>query len=247
MRAGIPNAGAVSMQSRVTQVLMGRFVWRGREVWLESDAGDQWGPDWYSVVQGGWGSDEGVSKLPRPWRFADSGAPIIEGDMVMIEFVRGDVTSAVARPAPSRPTRQDWLDTSFEAGGAERLREEFTPLDLDTGAPLAGSYRLEIAVVDGRMTITQQTVRNGQVRTQVQQSEGLIELRGPLGNTEALVRGESFIGDLNTAWLQAQPVLVAAAGFFSLPFDQIVAFGVKLATAVSSGSLPYLTDTTKAE
>lgn len=232
MRAGLPGQGALTGVRREARVLSGRFVWRGGDVWLESDRGDQWGPEWYGIAHGGWGWDEGTAKLPRPWRFDARGAVLVEGDMVLIEFVNGNTDSPLARPGPARPTRVDWLSTSFAAGGAERVRVQHTARDVDTGAEL-GSYREEIAVRDGAMV---NTIEADQVRVQ---TIG--------GSAERVVLGESYISAENQAYLQASPILVAAAGFFGLPFEDIVAFAGQLATSDTEAGIPFLARVLRAE
>jgi hypothetical protein len=77
---------------------IGRLIDYGTHIKLVSNRGADWTSDRVTWVSGsfGFGAD-GVERSPRLWTYDDAGKPIVEGDMLVIDFLDGDSQSPIVR------------------------------------------------------------------------------------------------------------------------------------------------------
>lgn len=235
----------------------GRFVNLGDTVVLVDDYGNRWRSERVGIVQGGWGYDQdGVARLPRPWRYdTATGDPIVRGDVVLITFLHNNTRQPVVLAGLRRVGSSDgFLDTRFAEQGAEQVRSQLRVQDPDTGA-VRGAVRLQAGPNDGTVEVTVLDADETTVRAVVTIGPDEVEVRGQrvtLGTpggigAEPLIKGGTYLDDENTSAIQELPVFAAAAAFFGLPFDQISARAAKLTAAASGTGEPYLSTTSETE
>jgi len=106
----------------------GRFIrYTDGRVLLTDEQQNRWSLDSVQILAGSWGfSAEGVRKLPRPWEYDAAGNVLVEGDTVLIDFMRGNPQTPLVRGGIVSVSPSDFFDSTVnhERAGASdnRLR-----------------------------------------------------------------------------------------------------------------------------
>lgn len=199
---------------------VGKFVdYGGGKVKLVDNEGDDYDLEFVSFVQGLGSGIEGVTKLPRPWKYKDSdGSVEIEGDLVFLEFLGGNeklpvVVGCVRRIDPHELVPYNYAS---EKGDPNRTVLRFQPLD-SSGQP-AGEVRVIVAD-DGKGSVLVQATQGVKVQfgadldgdefTTVEVVDGKVHVdKG--GTRQPVLLSSPFLGDMDGVLTDLLTVATAA-------------------------------------
>lgn len=219
-----------NLGGRPPSITSGWFVRRSdpkRSIILRDKRNNQWGISQVQIANSMFGfDDEGVSKLPRPAEYDDTGKETIRGDRVLIAFVDGSrkrpyVTSVVRSlttdpflPAGFRsPDGADWNRWAARLQPRNAAGTPVGSIDVEAGA----DGKVQLAITLGppggggpRMGIVLDATGNGSIQiagldgTELEWAGGYITSRGAAPHPDAPVAiggltGAGFFFDLATA------------------------------------------------
>lgn len=197
----IPQSSARDV---VVGPLVGRLVWYAEnDVRLALDGGDMYPSAMFSIVQG---FADGATALPRPWRYdQDSGEAIVEGDMVLVDFIAGNYRRPVVRGIVRKIGNTDeLLDYDYRKG--------------NIGNPRRISIRHVTA--DGEV--------KGTIQLRALEEDGSLELTITDGEISVTASGNVLLRSGKTATLDAEDMVLIGDGA-----DDFVALKTPTADALS--------------
>ena len=208
---------------RQARTTFGRFVDYGDNVLLADRHGNTWVLASVTVLSGGFGfREDGVERLPRPWKYDAAGVVVVEGDMVVIDFLDGDCRCPLVRGGIRGVQPNAFFAYNHEAAGAKgagwnRLRARLTARD-DTGA-LLGEVRFKLLDDDLGSMVLQAT---DSLRIEV----------GPVDAPTATITVEAGVVTLDGTTVK----LGASAGDVAVLGNALVtAFGTHTHSGVTAG------------
>ncbi len=222
---------------RPRSLTSGWFVDYGGRIVLRDRWGNTWAEDSVSVVQGGFGyREDGAQKLPRPFKYDASGATVIHGDVVLIDFLDANPKTPIVVGGVRSAKESGFLARGYadEAApynrGAARLRS------LDTAGNVTGEVRLDIHGDRGDGTaklsatsaielLVSDDLETESAPIRITIAGGKVTVEGG-GLTEAVLKATTFQSDLAAGLTE----VVAALGALGLP---AVSLGVVVATATA--------------
>lgn len=236
----------------------GRFVDYGDAVLLVDRRGNRWTPEYVSILHGSFGyRAEGVEKLPRPWKYDDNGKAVIEGDVVLIDFLDGNIKTPVVCGGVRGVSPNDFFAYNYASEKANPNRLAARLLSLDGEGAEVGEVRILVNDDDLGSVEVQATDRveifvgddlEAEDGIRIVVEAGVVTVTGG-GTTEPVILGATFLGDLNdwasgmTTFLSAlaadatNPAVQAAAVAMQIPHG---IFTTELAAAVAATGAPYL-------
>lgn len=209
-------------RARAAHLTTGRFVDYGDRVVLVDRNGNTWAQERVAVVQGGFGfAEDGAQKLPRPYKFDATGAVVIEGDPVLIDFLDGNARRPVVLGGIRSTAPGSFLDRGYDEADAPYNRAAVRLRALSSSGAVDGEVRVDVHGAAGPgvfrvlATDTIEVVvaddldtEAGALRITVSGGKVTIDAGGV---TEPVILGSTFLGDLND-WLLAFTTLVTACG-----------------------------------
>ena len=223
----------------------GRFIDYGNgRVILTDRIGNRWSAERVAILSGSFGNDdEGVEKLPRPWRWdTTTGRLITTGDWVVIDFLDGSPRRPIVRGGV-RPLPHDAFlarahaDLASSSGSPGRMRARLRPRDGNGVA--TGEVRLYVAD-DGSGAV--RVVATDGVKLQVGPLEDGPFLQIDMdknvvtvskGGTALAVVLETLLPDLAAGLSE----LMAFANGLGVPTPNLLSLVQKLATSYRSSRL----------
>lgn len=130
---------------RPRSLTSGWFVDYGDAVVLRDRWGNTWAEASVSIVQGGFGyKEDGAQKLPRPFKYDANGGTIIEGDVVLIDFLDGNPKTPVVVGGVRSAKESGFLARGYGDEQAPYNRLAVRLRALDTAGAVSGEVRLDV-------------------------------------------------------------------------------------------------------
>lgn len=236
----------------VTGPRIGKLVWKGdKSVWLTLDDGSRWAPGHYSIVQG---FSDGLTNLPRPWRYNDSDEVVVEGDQVLVDFIQGSAKLPVVRGVVRKVGEKEGdLIYDYRNGHVGNEKRGVHVRRGDDGAEQGRVvWKLNESGGDVELSATQVVVKIDGVTLTIADKK-LVISNG--GTDEPMVLGLTFLSDLSS-WLTAfatfltssaadstmSPGVAAAATAMQTPNGDFLA---KVSASTSAPGAPHLSTTSR--
>jgi len=130
---------------RPRTVTSGWFVDYGDRVVLRDRWGNTWAEESVSIVQGGFGyKEDGAQKLPRPYTYDANGGVVVEGDVVVIDFLDGNPKTPLVLGGVRSAKDAGFLSRGYQDEDAPYNRMAARLRALDTSGGVVGEARLEV-------------------------------------------------------------------------------------------------------
>lgn len=222
MRGG--SVAPTHSRRRRAMLTSGRFIDYGDRVVLADFDGNTWAAESVSIVQGGFGyREDGVTKPPRPWTFnAATGQPVIEGDVVLIQFVNDNPSMPVVTGGVRSARASDFLERGHADGERPFNRLAMRLRALDPTGAVVGEARVDVhgALGPGTMRALATGTLELVLAPDLANEAGAIVLRIQDGVVTVTAGGAPvpvllsapFSADANAAWTQVSAAL-GALGF----------------------------------
>lgn len=237
---------------RPRQLTSGWFVDYGSEVVLRDRWGNVWSRASVSIVQGGFGyAEDGAQKVPRPFKYDAQGNTVIEGDVVLIDFLDGNPKTPVVLGGVRSARATGFLSRGHhdEKAPYNRLRVRLRALDVDGNE--VGDARVDIHGDDGEGSIRVSATAKLQLLVssdldggspiRLTVADGKVTVEGG-GTTEPVLLGRTYTADE----LKALTQVSAGLASMGLPVTDVAAFVASLTAAGTAGT-PYLSQKLEAE
>jgi hypothetical protein len=178
----------------------GILVDYGSKLVLRDSRGNTWDQDRVRLLAGDFGScRDGTERAPRAWVFDQgSGSVLVEGDLLLIDFLDGDADKPFIRGGV-RPLIPE--DDSFFSGqsiGQDANRYAFRQVQLDAAGVQSGHFDIE-AFADGtqqrlEIRVGGALLNGGKCRILLDFKAGVISI-GDGNEDERVILGDEFLTD----------------------------------------------------
>jgi hypothetical protein len=217
---GIPNGA-----------LEGRLVDYGDRLVLQAEDGNNWDASRVRMLSGAFGSAiDGVERGPRPWKFGPSNEVLVQGDVVVIEFLDGKTTRPFIRGGvrPLVPVDEGYF--ARQPIGQNPNRWAMRQVQLDEVGTETGAFDMEVFRSDSEQQV-EISVRVGGARCRIllDGKAGTISI-GDGSETERVILGDDYLTDYQTVVDDLIAVGIAAGA----PTPGAVAVSGKLAADPSA-------------